>query len=308
VDTWDCLSIHEIRTECGVDPLSDEIAYEKVILPHKLSIVAKGRPCLNVLQNGWGIGECQTNQPPMVDYPRYSSAISDYADMHHFDIKYPSEHTIKGESFDAEIQMFHVHFHRGRFSNIGVLVRATGNGFNQEFQFILDEFQKVYDHNAEECEMHKERKLRGTDKESLESGRQENGGSPSTFQHDRNLTLIDQIHRIKFNPYSDAFMTTMFFYRYDGSITEPPCKDITWWVMKDPMYISFEQLNQLRNIMFTHVDRNCRKTSVHNEEQSVARPVQALGDRVMEFCQEGDFISDVAKGRPAAKQCRMRAP
>ena len=71
VDLWNCTSTHEIRTECGVDPLSDDEAYQKLILPHKLSIVATGRPCINVLANGWGIDECQLNQPPMVDYPRY---------------------------------------------------------------------------------------------------------------------------------------------------------------------------------------------------------------------------------------------
>jgi carbonic anhydrase len=125
---------------------------------------------------------------------------------------------------------------------------------------------------------------------------------------DRKRTLVDEIYKEKFNPYSDAFMTTMFFYRYDGSITEPPCKDITWWVMKDPMYIDFAQLDQLREIMFTHVDRNCQKTSVHNEEQSVARPIQALGDRIIEFCKEGDFRSDASKGRPEAKQCRLAPP
>jgi carbonic anhydrase len=244
----------------------------------------------------------------MVDYPRYSSDGSDYSDLHHFDIKYPGEHTIKGESFDAELQMFHVHLHDGRFSSIGIPIRATGNGTNEEFQFILDEFQKVYDNDAEECQMNQARKLRGTDKESFERLRPKNGDNPSTDQHDRRLELMDEINTMKFNPYSDAFMTTMFFYRYDGSITEPPCKDITWWVIKDPMYIDFEQLNQLRDILFTHVDRNCEKTSVHNKEQSVARPIQALGDRTIEFCQEGDFRSDESKGRPAGKQCRMQAP
>ena len=235
--------------------------------------------------------------------------------MHHFDIKYPGEHTINGTSFDAEIQMFHVHLHDGRFSSIGIPVRATGDTFNEEFQAILDEFQRVYDIDAEECEMNQQRKLRGTEIESVGRLRPNTGDNMSTDQYDRKLNVTNEMNvttsdmnKIKFNPYSDAFMTTMFFYRYDGSITEPPCKDITWWVLRDPMYIDFEQLNQLRDILFTHVNRNCEKTSVHNEDQSLARPIQPLGDREIESCQEGDFRSDFDKGRPAGKQCRLQAP
>ena len=337
---WNCSSIHEIRTKCGVDPLASDVAYQKLILPHKLSIVAKGRPCLEVLENGYGIDECRLNQPPMVDYPRYSSEFVDYADMHHFDIKLPGEHTIEGEEFDAEIQMFHVHLEDGRFSSIGIPVRATNDGFNQEFQFILDEFQRVYDIDAEECEMMNSgtlsdiarssweswidsatntsssipddgRNLRGTepimtDLRSIENLEQEKRGTNSSpHASKRKLLLVDEIHKQQFNPYSDAFMTTMFFYRYDGSMTEPPCRTLTWWVMKDPMYINFNQLGQLRDIMFTHVDRNCQRTSVHNAQNSVARPLHPFSDEsVVEFCQEGDFESDESKGRPPGKQCK----
>jgi hypothetical protein len=102
--------------------LSDDNAYTKEILPHKLSVVAKGRPCLNVEENGFGVGDCDTNRPPTVDYPKYSSAGSDYSDMHHFDIKVPGEHTLEGESFDAEIQIFHVHLSDARFTSIGKYV------------------------------------------------------------------------------------------------------------------------------------------------------------------------------------------
>ena len=256
----------------------------------------------------------------------YSSDGSDYSDMHHFDIKVPGEHTLEGEVFDAEIQIFHVHLDDGRFSSIGIPIRATNNGtFNQEFQFILDEFQAVYDFDAEVCQnvtAELASNLRGTAAPSS-SGSVNNSttwisGSDidNLFAEDNNqgnrrrrkMTFIDEVHKYKFNPYSDAFMTTMFFYRYDGSITEPPCKDITWFVMKDPMYIDFDQLDQLRTILFTHVDQNCQRTSVHTNDSegrpSVTRPIQERGDRIIEYCKDGDFRSDVEKGRPPAKQCR----
>ena len=100
-------------------------------------------------------------------------------------------------------------------------------------------------------------------------------------------------------------MPGMFFYRYDGSITEPPCKDITWWVMDQPAIISIDQLQQLKILLFSHVDANCQPTSVHNVNQSSVRPIQPLGqDRVIQHCPAGSFRSDISKGRPQAKRCR----
>lgn len=108
----------------------------------------------------------------------------------------------------------------------------------------------------------------------------------------------------RFNPYSEAFMPSIFFYRYDGSMTEPPCMDITWWVMYDPMTISLEQLDQVKRILFTHVDPDCTPTSVHNAGQSVARPIYPLGeDRDIQLCDPKTFRSDMDKGKvkPANK-------
>ena len=93
-------------------------------------------------------------------------------------------------------------------------------------------------------------------------------------------------------------MRDVNFYRYDGGITEPPCTPLTWWVMIEPMFISFKQLRQIEILLLTHVDANCRKTSVHNRDQKVTRPIQPLGsDREIQACKEGDFESDIEKGK-----------
>lgn len=111
----------------------------------------------------------------------------------------------------------------------------------------------------------------------------------------------------KFNPYSDALMPTIFFYRYNGGITEPPCKDITWWVMTEPMVIAPRQLEQLQRILFTNKDpaNGCFPSSVHNADQSVARPTQALGsDRDIQDCSAGSFEADIIKNGSYAKKCK----
>jgi len=228
---------------------------------------------------------CKRNSPPRADYPRYSSDGSSYSDLINYDIKVPGEHTIKGESFDAEIQMLHMHPHDPRVSSIGILVRAKEDGFNADFQEILDLFQTVYDEDALECSR---RNLKQE---------QESYSPPSQRR-------VQSTKR--FNPYLESLMPTIFFYRYNGSITEPPCKDITWWVMELPMIISPEQLNQVKRILFTHVDEDCNPTSVHNADQSVARPIYPRDDGEIQDCSEGSFKADEEKGNGIARKCSDR--
>jgi hypothetical protein len=81
-------------------------------------------------------------------------------------------------------------------------------------------------------------------------------------------------------------------------------KDITWWVMTDPVIISNEQLNQIKRILFTHVDEDCNPTSVHNEDQSVARRIYPLGDnREIQDCARGSYKSDFEKHGTDARKC-----
>jgi carbonic anhydrase len=234
--------------------------------------------------------------------------------MQHFDIKVPAEHTINGETFDAEIQMFHVSLQAPRLNSLGILIRADDGFDNAEYSVVLNEFQAEYDLHALECaqKRHRQRRmsLRGAvDDETVKT-------LDTDEETDDEDVYAEQIQKIKearklqwttsnFNPYSEDFMTTMFFFRYDGSITEPPCRDITWWVMDKPMRISHRQLEWTKKILFSHVDSNCVATSVHNSDQSVARPIFELGEeREMQHCSDGAFRSDVDKGRPAGRQCR----
>jgi carbonic anhydrase len=273
------------------------------------------RNCLDIES-----GFCNANRPPMADFPRYSSTTSSYSDLMNYDIKIPGEHTLEGQSFDAEIQMLHVHPGSvPRMGSIGIPVRALGDeGYNMEFQTVINQFQLLYDSHVATCgrrqlRQHRQQQRDATKKSLL---RQLVEWLVPTLaevdDHDdndnaRNLQSVPVVqHPNKFDPYQEALMPTMWFYRYDGSITEPPCKDITWWVMMEPMIISMRQLDQLRLILFTNVDPNdnCRKTSVHNRDQSVARPLYDLGSgREIQKCEEGYFTSDLSKGRPEGNQC-----
>jgi hypothetical protein len=60
------------------------------------------------------------------------------------------------------------------------------------------------------------------------------------------------------------------FYRYDGSLTTPPCyESVIWTVLQEPLKISLEQLQTFRDL---HDEKN--KTM-----KTTYRPVQELGKR-----------------------------
>jgi Eukaryotic-type carbonic anhydrase len=208
--------------------------------------------------------------------------------------------------------MFHTSLVMPRMSSLGILIRADDGVDNASYQTILNEFKGVFDLHALECAQKRLRRrmsLRGarTNDMNIDDEEEENVDEEYIEAAIRNITEARKLQWTlpNFDPFNDDFMTTMFFYRYDGSITEPPCRDITWWVMDKPMRISRRQLAETKRLLFSHVDSNCVATSVHNRDQSVARPTFPLGeDREMEHCEEGAFRSDVDKGRPPARECR----
>jgi carbonic anhydrase len=279
---------------------------EKRIESNKLRLVLPRRPCLdpdNV--------ECLSGRPPEADFPRYSTIGTHYSDLLNLDIKVPGEHRILNETFDAEIQMLHIHLTASRMGQIGLPVRAAKGGHNQKFQALLDQFQLTYEANQAACANNQQR--RGRRHRRLRSGTavadeynnagpyasMEEGDEVNGFRRQLQNGTSSNATSNRFDPYTD-FLPTVFFYRYEGSSTEPPCMSMTWFVMTHPLIISYAQLRQVKRLIFTNVDESCRPTSVHNVDQSVARPIQPLGlvdnvsgaERPVMLCKEGNFLPD----------------
>eukprot|EP00978_Attheya_sp_CCMP212_P009060 scaffold21358_cov46-Attheya_sp.AAC.4 len=132
------------------------------------------------------------------------------------------------------------------------------------------------------------------------------------------------------DPYHRDILKTIYFWVYEGSATDPvrlayiimsdtviiaviiaviidviiavirefcrffscPCGQfVTWFVLDTPFTVSARQLQQIKDLIFTHQDKRCKKTSVHFEE-SVARPLQSLVGREITRCTREDFRSD----------------
>ena len=118
------------------------------------------------------------------------------------------------------------------------------------------------------------------------------------------------------DPHHPLLVPTIWFYRYEGSLTEPPCTEIvSWFIAVKPMIISLPQLRMLQQILFTNVDpdNDCQVTSVDARyrrdhtipmngtwytEASAVRPIQPSNDRNVSQCTHEDFTHDSWKGPP----------
>lgn len=296
----ECKETHEIREEKGDWSLHDT-RVDKRIEPNKLRIIFPRRPCANI-----NATECQIPHPPWADFPNGWRGI---ADVIHVDLKIPGEHWLRGESFDGEIQIYHLHAGNRRVVAISTLIRATANGFNPNLQIALDAFQNEYDNNKAACT-----KSRIIEPNYTLSISTEPSLSPSVVPTSTNIDsmgfnithtdiTINTTNQTRvlhgkipdvWNPYDINLLPTIYFYRYDGSMTEPPCSEmISWFVSDRPIYMSFNQLEQWRMIQFTNVDRTtCLSTSVHSG-RSVARPISKPAmDREVVRCTATDFGPD----------------
>ena len=112
---------------------------------------------------------------------------------------------------------------------------------------------------------------------------------PDGIENQTNETEASQKSRrrgtIHFNPYHPLIYRSVWFYGYWGTMTEPPCSDrfISWRIMDAPMQISKSQLDQLKNILFNYVGKQCERQTAHHNG-SVARPTQPFNNRNLWRC------------------------
>jgi carbonic anhydrase len=261
---------------------------QKRIESNKLRLVYQRRPCADILD-----AVCAEPDPPAADFP---NGWGGFADMMHVDFKLPAEHRLYGEVYDAEMQIFHLHPGRRRLPAISVLIQVDPNGYNYYLQIAIDAFQYEYNLHRAQCADNVRRNRQLMDDAQTTTGYDESWGEFSSLLEDPDFIEEGKEHQRRMSsiwyPHHEALIPTYWFYGYDGSLTEPPCTEIvSWFVMDTPMIIAPAQLEQMKKILFTHVDENCESTSTHFHE-SVARPIQESSGRQVWRCTPDDFPPD----------------
>lgn len=280
------------RLQSGDLHLSDDQEIQKQIQRNKLRLLYQRRPCRG----------CREPDPPLADFPHNWPGL---VDLLHVDFKVPSEHTINGERFDGEMQLMYIHPRRLRAPSVAVPMKATADGYNPELQRALDEFQQQYKKDYDTCVgiLNRRRRMGEVSDEEVEEILSVASELEYAGVGERRLqtnTTIQQIapanqtvaSRRNWDPHHPLLIPSVHFYGYEGSVTEPPCGEfVNWFVMDAPMLMSFEQLNQMKRLIFTHLSDKCRRTSVHYRE-SVARPVQDRGNRPVWRCTPENWQPD----------------
>jgi Eukaryotic-type carbonic anhydrase len=243
---------------------------------------------------------CQEPDPPQADFP---SGWSGMSDAMHVDIKVPGEHLIMGERFDAEMQVYYLHPLTKRMPTVAIMIRAQENGYNYYFQEAIDAFNIDFQQNQARCAAYQRRKRRRLDMFEKMIGYNNTSGSRQwqvqySTEYDSpayRLKVSDSARKLQddiWDPLSNMTMPTLYFYRYDGSTTEPPCGEwVSWFVADKPMVISFQQLEDLKKMIFLNVDETCQLTSTQFGH-SVARTVQETADRPVWQCTQKNFGPD----------------
>ena len=240
--------------------------------------------------------------PPHADFP---NGWGGFADAVHVDFKIPSEHLINGNRYDAEMQVYHLHPDRKRTPTQATVIRATVDGYNWYFEGALRAFEYIYERDLALCSasQRRDRELFAEAHQNLGTTDDESNidysswaqysttmDRPDYQEYSENMERLLQDGR--WDPHHQMLVPSIYFYRYEGSITEPPCGEwVSWFITDQPMTISLDQLERMKTVLFNHVDYGCRRTSVHYQH-SVARPIQATAGRPVYLCTSADYGPD----------------
>uniref|UniRef100_A0A7S1B9S9 carbonic anhydrase n=2 Tax=Corethron hystrix TaxID=216773 RepID=A0A7S1B9S9_9STRA len=97
--------------------------------------------------------------------------------------------------------------------------------------------------------------------------------------------------RAKMFPY-DLF-PTIFWYRYKGSLTMPPCTEmVLWHVLDKPLKISQIQLKELADLLYSYQDeKTCELNTMATRKGDVFRPLQKqnMEEQNVTHCVEGTW-------------------
>jgi hypothetical protein len=112
-----------------------------------------------------------------------------------------------------------------------------------------------------------------------------------------NSRQLQEVAEIGYAPRRKMFpydlWPTIFFYRYKGSITAPPCSEIVnWRVLDEPLVISRRQYKTLAKLMAGHIDAvTCKPSKRTSPTGENFRPLQVLNNAQQEVahCTIQDF-------------------
>ena len=232
---------------------------------------------------------------------------------HHVEIHIRAEHVVDGRRYDGEMQMYHLgqEDQRREMATVSVLLDASGFEDNPRLQEYIDRWLEVESETKTLCasgrrlKKKKNRKGRRALRSSVVYGEffikkvdtNSSAMYPSALEDPEHAVpehlrrLEEMVPRRKMFPYD--IWPTIYFYRYKGSITTPPCSEIiSWRVLDEPLVISRKQLNDLARLLRDYVDpETCKAANRLSNTDENFRPLQTHNHERQELvhCTEKNF-------------------
>ena len=195
-----------------------------------------------------------------------------------------SEHVVDGRRYDAELQMVHMGTSNSddEMAIVSILIDASAREDHTEFQYLLDQWQSVASDQTAKCgETTRSLRIRDEVVPNQESRR---------AQQQQQCTGKDCGPRRKMYPYS--MWPSVWYFRYSGSLTTPPCSAIVnWRIVDKEMLISRRQYKQLTTLLTANKDGDCQDDTVLSATGENFRPLQNVNNnnQNVEHCTKADF-------------------
>ena len=174
---------------------------------------------------------------------------------------------MEGKQFLAEYQIFLI---QNRDKQRGAPAVSVLFDFhpqdekNKRFQILLDAFQDVYDRDMAQCRAKRRRQRRlgalfgkrgDSDDDDLDANRSTWLDEPRE-EEDRFQRALREAERRtqdirKFNPWTSDIVRTLYFFGYEGSLTEPPCTEVCYVSMG--MFGLFLHRQKHKSLMSSHI-------------------------------------------------------
>uniref|UniRef100_A0A7S1BI58 carbonic anhydrase n=1 Tax=Corethron hystrix TaxID=216773 RepID=A0A7S1BI58_9STRA len=272
---------------------------------------------------------------PQIDVP---DGWPNYWIMIFMEFHVRSEHLIDGRRYDGEIIMYHQgQFSQKReVTTVSVLLDASADEINPKFQAYLDAFTEVVERIQYNCDNGIEnilpdknwrtdmkhmsdqfleeddliRKRRRALKENIAEDDEYEARYNSTaaqirvnryLEEQRRLSnsKVPRAIRAKSFPYD--IWPTIYWYRYKGQLTVPPCTEmVLWHVLDTPLRISRYQFKTLARLIANYVDpKTCKKVEMTHKGENV-RPLGKINyeNQNVTHCTKRDYSNWLYKTAP----------
>ncbi|GKY92772.1 hypothetical protein MPSEU_000247000 [Mayamaea pseudoterrestris] len=228
--------------------------------------------------------------------------------LRYTDVTVPSQHTIDGKRYSAEIILSHTYSQNyldTLIGNIAILVDlGTEDDYYSFFELYLRSWEAKAHRIAANCARKRKLQVMETNITNdivvqMVEPEVETGGNNTVEGQRRRLGTGTQVvdkpyYKGPYYPhmfYKDS--NTEYYFRYFGSVIEPPCLEyVHWRVMRLPVKISPSQFKRLNALFLNRLNpTTCEKESAGRVrggtiKRDVSRPLQTMTkDHKLVYCE-----------------------